>query len=111
MSSGSHRSLTGVGGENENDGEDDENEDENNEGTQFTALANDLYKLGVFTDEDGDQEPVTTAEDFLERFNAEKKKGASELVQNFIGQFGEDYQEAFDAIFVKGVNPKDYACP
>jgi len=88
---------------------DDADEDDSNEETQFTALANDLYKLGVFTnDEDEDQEPVTTAEDFLERFNAEKKKGASELVQNFIGQFGEDYQEAFDAIFVKGVNPKEY---
>ena len=83
--------------------------DDEPETTQFTALANDLYKLGVFTSEDDDtQEPVTTAEEFLERFNAEKKKGASEIVQNFIGQFGEDYQEAFDAIFVKGVNPKDY---
>lgn len=78
------------------------------EGTQFTALANDLYKLGVFTSDDDAPEPVSTAEEFLERFNEEKKKGASEIVQNFIGQFGEDYQEAFDAIFVKGVNPKDY---
>jgi len=86
----------------------DDAEDEP-ETTQFTALANDLYKLGVFTSEDDDtQEPVTTAEEFLERFNAEKKKGASEIVENFIGQFGEDYQEAFDAIFVKGVDPKEY---
>jgi hypothetical protein len=91
------------------DNTDDDEEDDNNEGTQFTALANDLYKLGVFTNEDDEEnEPVNTAEDFLERFNSEKKKGASELVQNFISQFGEDYQEAFDAIFVKGVNPKDY---
>ena len=30
------------------------------------------------------------------------------MVQNFIGQFGEDYQQAFDAIFVKGVDPKEY---
>ena len=61
---------------------DDEDEPQ---GTQFTALANDLYKLGVFTsDDDDDQEPVTTAEEFLERFNNEKKKGASEMVQNFI---------------------------
>ena len=78
------------------------------QGTQFSALANDLYKLGVFTSDDDDQEPVTTAEEFLEKFNSEKKKGANEIVQNFIGQFGEDYQEAFDAIFVKGVDPKDY---
>lgn len=79
------------------------------EGTQFSALANDLFKLGVFTNEEGEEnEPVSTAEEFLERFNSEKKKGASDIVQNFIGQFGEDYQNAFDAIFVKGVNPKDY---
>ena len=86
----------------------DNEEDNEPEGTQFTALANDLYKLGVFTSDDDEQEPVSTAEEFLERFNEEKKKGASEIVQNFIGQFGEDYQEAFDAIFVKGVDPKDY---
>ena len=86
----------------------DDNDDDTPQGTQFTALANDLYKLGVFTSDDEDQEPVNTAEEFLERFNEEKKKGASEIVQNFIGQFGEDYQEAFDAIFVKGVNPKEY---
>jgi tRNA A58 N-methylase Trm61 len=85
-----------------------EEADDEPQGTQFTALANDLYKLGVFTSDDDEQEPVSTAEEFLERFNDEKKKGASEIVQNFIGQFGEDYQEAFDAIFVKGVNPKDY---
>ncbi len=44
----------------------------------------------------------------MEKFNSEKKKGAIEIVDNFIGQFGEDYQKAFDAIFVKGVSPKDY---
>ena len=86
----------------------DADDDGASEGTQFTALANDLYKLGVFTSDDDDVEPVNTAEEFLERFNEEKKKGASEIVQNFIGQFGEDYQEAFDAIFVKGVDPKEY---
>jgi hypothetical protein len=90
-----------------NDSED--NADDNTpETTQFTALANDLYKLGVFTSDDEDQSPVNTPEEFLERFNDEKKKGANEIVQNFIGQFGEDYQEAFDAIFVKGVDPRDY---
>jgi hypothetical protein len=85
-------------------------DDEDSQGTQFTALANDLYKLGVFTvdDEDEDPELITTPEEFLEKFNNEKKKGASEMVQNFIAQFGEDYQNAFEAIFVKGVNPKDY---
>lgn len=77
--------------------------------TQFSALANDLLKLGVFTKgEDDDESPISTPEEFLERFNAEKKKGAIEVVDNFIGQFGEDYQNAFEAIFVKGANPKEY---
>ena len=78
------------------------------EGT-FAALSRDLLKLGVFTTEEGEQEsPVNTPAEFLERFNNEKKKGAIEIVNNFIGQFGEDYQQAFQAIFVKGVDPKEY---
>lgn len=91
---------------NEEDG--DEGDDNAPEST-FSSLSKDLFKLGVFTQgEDDEEEPITTPEQFLERFNAEKKKGAIEVVDNFIGQFGEDYQKAFDAIFVKGVNPKDY---
>ena len=79
------------------------------EESPFTALSKDLFRLGVFTqDEEGEESPIETPEQFLERFNVEKKKGAIEIVDNFIGQFGEDYQKAFDAIFVKGVNPKDY---
>ena len=88
--------------------EDDDNEDAAPEST-FASLAKDLFKLGVFSqDEEEDEEPISTPEQFLERFNAEKKRGAIEVVNNFIGQFGEEYQDAFDAIFVKGVDPKDY---
>ena len=79
------------------------------EESRFTALSKDLFKLGVFSKEDDEEDaPINTPEEFLERFQAEKKKGAIEVVNNFIGQFGEDYQAAFDAIFVKGVNPKEY---
>lgn len=75
----------------------------------FVSLSKDLFKLGVFTKDDDEEDTVIeTPEQFLEKFNAEKKKGAIEIVDNFIGQFGEDYQKAFDAIFVKGVDPKDY---
>lgn len=89
---------------------DEEEDDEEDAATsQFTALSRDLFKLGVFTKEDGEEDaPINSAEEFLERFETEKKKGAIEVVQNFIGQFGEDYQQAFDAIFVKGVDPKEY---
>ncbi len=88
---------------------DDTEEGEGEQVSQFTALARDLFKLNVFTkDEDEEDADISTPEAFLERFQSEKKKGAVEMVQNFIGQFGEDYQQAFEAIFVKGVNPKDY---
>ena len=86
------------------DADDDDSEDNN----KFTALSNDLFKLGVFNKEEDEEVSISTPEEFLERFNAEKKKGASDLVQDFIGQFGEDYQNAFDAIFVKGADPKEY---
>ena len=94
----------------------EENNNEEGEGegdeqvSQFTALSRDLFKLGVFSKDDDDEEDISisTPEEFLERFQSEKKKGAVEMVQNFISQFGEDYQQAFEAVFVKGVNPKDY---
>ena len=75
----------------------------------FAAFSRDLFKLGGFTkDEDEGDVNINTAEEFLERFESEKKKGASEIVETFIGRFGEDYQNAFTAIFVNGVDPKDY---
>ena len=84
-------------------------EEEEPEVSKFGALSNDLFKLGVFSkDEDEEEVAISTPEEFLERFNSEKKKGAIEVVNNFIGQFGEDYQQAFEAIFVKGVDPKEY---
>lgn len=89
--------------------QDDSNEEEEVASTKFEALANDLFNLGVFTKDDDEEDiSISTPEEFLERFQAEKKKGAIEVVNNFIGQFGEDYQQAFDAIFVKGVDPKEY---
>lgn len=84
-------------------------EDDDVAESPFVSLSKDLFKLGVFTkDDEEDDLAIETPEQFLEKFNSEKKKGAIEIVDNFIGQFGEDYQKAFDAIFVKGVDPKDY---
>jgi len=87
-----------------------EGEDDEPQGTQFSALAKDLTKLGVFSESEDDDEEgeISTPEQFLEKFQNEKKKGAIEMVDNFLNQFGEDYRNAFDAIFVKGVSPKEY---
>tara|TARA_R110000868_G_scaffold118026_1_gene313193 strand:+ start:288 stop:1550 length:1263 start_codon:yes stop_codon:yes gene_type:complete len=98
--------IDNVKSDSDIDEEDGEEEDDGD--NKFTALSNDLFKLGVFNKEEDEEVSINTPEEFLERFNAEKKKGASDIVQNFIGQFGEDYQNAFDSIFVKGVDPKEY---
>jgi len=83
--------------------------EEGEEVSQFAALSRDLFKLGVFSKDDDEEDiNISTPEEFLDRFQEEKKKGAVEMVNNFIGQFGEDYQQAFEAIFVKGVSPKEY---
>ena len=95
--------------DNQEDSNEDDEDGEEGVPNQFEALSKDLLKLGVFSqDEDEEETAIDSPEAFLEKFQAEKKKGAIEIVNNFIGQFGEDYQEAFDAIFVKGVSPKDY---
>ena len=88
--------------------QDDDDDDDEDQGNKFSALSNDLFNLGVFNKEEDEEVSINTPEEFLERFNAEKKKGATEIVQNFIGQFGEDYQNAFESIFVKGADPKEY---
>lgn len=75
----------------------------------FTALTNELFDLGVFQKGEDDEDLVIgSGKDLLDRFNLEKKKGAAQWLDNLLGQYGEDYQNAFEAIFVKGVNPKDY---
>lgn len=111
-----------LGGNNDDDEEEEESaapakaaaetpseEEEGDDSSIFSTLTKELFKLNVFTQDDEDEDVnISTPEEFLERFQNEKKKGAIEIVNNFIGQFGEDYQQAFQAIFVKGVNPKDY---
>ncbi len=102
------KEATPVAEETASDETASDDDSEEQEVSQFAALSKDLLKLGVFSADEDEEFNISTPEEFLERFNMEKKKGAIEVVNNFIGQFGEDYQQAFEAIFVKGVNPKDY---
>lgn len=99
--------------EDEEKQEEEEEEEDNSkvDGSIFASLAKDLFKHGVFTptdDEDPENIEINTPEELLERFDYEKKKGAIETLENFLGQFGDEYKNAFEAIFVKGVNPREY---
>lgn len=78
----------------------------------YSTLSKDLARLGVFTknsEEESEEDiDIKTPEDFLERFNLEKKKGAVDILENFLNQFGEEYRKMFDAVFINGVKPDEY---
>jgi hypothetical protein len=78
----------------------------------YVTLGKDLLRLGVFSknSEEETEETISikSPEEFLERFNLEKKKGAINILENFLSQFGDDYKKMFDAVFVNGVKPNEY---
>jgi len=74
----------------------------------ITQLAQDLYKVGIFNKYDDEEEAPETTDEFIEKFNDEKRRVAEELVYNFAGRHGEDFRDAFNAIFVDGVDPREY---
>jgi len=96
----------------------DGKENKNNEGDgggdesniAFDNLANELADLGVFNrmEDEADGIKITTPEDFLSRFKQEKEMAANQMISDFIGQFGQEHQDAFQAIYVNGANPRDY---
>lgn len=93
----------------DNSSEKDNEDNDDDESVAFDSLANDLFNLGVFTKEEGEDDVVIKSpKEFLDRFNNEKEKGAQQMISNFIGQFGQEHQDAFQAIYVKGVNPREY---
>lgn len=88
--------------------EDDENDDDGAPDNDFEALAKDLFKVGIFTRDDDEEELPSTPEEFIERFNYEKQKMAESMVYQFAGRHGEEYRDLFNAIFVNGADPRDY---
>lgn len=75
----------------------------------FNSLSKDLFRIGAFKKEEDEEDvEINTPEQFLDRLNIESGKKATEMLENFLGRFGEDYRNAFEAIFEKGVSPKEY---
>jgi ribonuclease HI len=82
--------------------------EEEEEINPYSSIASTLFEQGILTP-DGEELPeITTPEELLAAFQQEKQKGATEVLQTFLGRFGEDYQKAFEAIYVHGVNPAEY---
>lgn len=97
---------SGSGKESE---EEDDSNPETGESNLYPALAQDLAKIGVFSPEEGeDLSQIDAPEKFSARFNSEINKRSMNSINQFIGQFGEDYQRAFEAIYVKGLSPREF---
>lgn len=99
--------------EKEEDKEEDEQSAKEDEINPFESLSADLYKSGVFErelDEEGnDISPVAkTPEELKQLFDTQSQGKATRWIERFLSQFGEEYREAFDAIYVNGADPKEY---
>lgn len=70
----------------------------------FATLNRDLYKAGIFSEE----EEVADAAAFKDKFIKEINRGANNVLSSYLSQHGPEYQDAFDAIFVNGVPPETY---
>jgi len=87
--------------------EEEDETKEAEEGFDYTAFSKDLFNIGLLTEME-DEPEIKTPQDLVERLNQEKQLGASTYLENFLAKFGEDRREMFDAIFVNGVDPKEY---
>ena len=97
------------GGANEepDDTEEAQETEEADSDSTFVSISQELVSLGVFSEDEDDPLP-TTGEEFAKRFEKESIRKANENLQNFLSRFGQDRLDAFRAIFVNGVDPKEY---
>lgn len=99
--------------EDENADEENKKEEDDEEKTQFEILSESLYKAGVFqpeVDEDGEEtiHVAKTPQEFKKLFEVQMEVGTYQKINTFLSRFGEDRQQLFDAIFNKGIDPKEY---
>lgn len=85
----------------------EEKEEEVVEGNNYEEFSKDLFKLGIFTQQDNET-PIKTGQDLLNRFQLEKQAGATQWIDDFIGRFGDDRKQLFEDIFINGVDPSEY---
>lgn len=86
-------------------------EGEDEEENQFSVISKELFELGIFTygeDETAEDIAIETPEQFRDRFEYEKKKGAGEALEAFLARFGQPYAEMFEAVYIKGVDPVEW---
>lgn len=90
--------------------EEEEEVEESSPENIIPEFSKDLFLSGILTkDEDEEEIPeIKDIEELLGRFKYEQRKGSVQILENILSNFGDEYREAFNAIYMNGVNPKDY---
>lgn len=74
---------------------------------KFQEYTNELVNLGIFSENES-KTPITTPEEFAERWELESQTKANNIVNNFLVSKGQDAFDVFKALIIDGINPKDY---
>lgn len=77
------------------------------EENSYVELYKDMLNLGIFSQKEGEQ-PATTGQELLARFQEEGQMRATQWLDDFLGRFGDDRKELFQAIYMNGVDPEEY---
>jgi hypothetical protein len=102
-----------IGGQKEKveTGEEEEGagSEEEEESNPYSTIAKELLNHGIFSLSEGEEEvEIDTPEELLERFQLESRKQAADVIDKFLGRYGDDYKDMFENVFVRGVKPLDY---
>lgn len=88
----------------------EEGEPEEDDSNEYGEYANVLSQLGVLNLQEG--EVIDSEEALREKILTSTHERANQMVSDYMGRFGEEQRdaalEAFDAIFNKGIHPRDW---
>jgi len=106
--------LETIDDSNTSDDDDTKSKPSSNDDNQFKVLAEEFFNIGILKkqeDENGnivEPELPSTPEEFKELWESQAQDRAASYLESYLSKFGEDRRELFDAIFEKGVDPKEY---
>lgn len=74
----------------------------------FSEFGKELYSLGVLAKgENGEEPEILTGEQLLEAIQEEKRSGAYQVLDSYLGRFGEKHKNFVLAV-LEGVDPEEY---
>lgn len=88
----------------------EEEKEEEEVDNQFEVISRQMYEAGIFMQDEDEEQAVlaSTPEELLQLFQANAQKASMRNLENFLRSRGDDRMDLFQAIFVDGVDPKEY---